>query len=231
MFIFIFIFLFFSIKTFSDQKLFVWTYQPMIEAPGEYEMEIYNTLKEPDKKDNQKNIWETQLEIEAGISKKFDLSFYQVFEEKEKFSLKGFKLRGRFMPYERGKKVVDFVLYLEYFKNKNFDLEDKIEGKLIFGKKYKDFEWAFNITGEYKTSPKNEWEYILNFALTKEFFKNFYFGFESFAIFEKGEKSYYLGPTFSIGEHQLWFTYNLSFGLNDESDDLRHRLIFGINLN
>lgn len=229
MFILILFFLLFSSFLFSDQRLFVWTYQPMVEAPGEYELELYTTLKEG-KANN--NIWEHQIEIEAGISKGFDLSLYQVFEEKNNlFNYKGTKLKSRFMPYDRGKKIVDFVAYLEYFKNKDFELSDKIEAKAILGKRIGNFEWAGNLTVEYKFEPKNEFEYALNFAFTKALINNVYIGFEAFGIFEESEESYYLGPTISIGEHKLWASFNYSFGLNDESDTSRARLLIGINLN
>lgn len=229
---FFILFLLFSSYIFSDQRLFVWTYQPMIEEPGEYEMEIYTTLREPEKSDNEKNLWEHQVEFEFGISDKFDMSLYQVFEEKNNaFNFKGIKLRGRFQPYERGIKLLDFVAYLEYFKNKNFDKEDKIEAKAIFGKRYGSFEWALNLTAEYKSSPVEEFEYILNFAITKKIIKNINLGIEDFGIYEEEEKSYYLGPTISIGEHQFWGSFNFSFGLNDEGDYARARFIIGINLN
>lgn len=227
MYFFILFFLLSSI-VFSDQRLFVWTYQPMIEAAGEFELELYTTLKEPEKGESINNVWEHQIEIEAGISEKFDLSLYQVFEEKGNiFSFKGTKLRSRFMPYERGKKFLDFVLYLEYFKNKDFQKADKMEVKAIFGKKIGKFEWATNLTAEYKTSPSDKFEYILNFALTKKIWQNINLGFESFGIFEEEENQYYLGPTISILDH---ITFNFCFGLNNESDFARARLIIWINL-
>jgi len=104
----------FAFQSFADRRFYVWTYEYKTVEKGWAEVESYFTLSTPDKEKIKGNMSsEHQIELEAGMTEKFDFSVYQVFEQKaqENFKYKGFKLRFRYKIGEKGKYFMDPLLY------------------------------------------------------------------------------------------------------------------------
>ena len=107
----------FAFQSFADRRFYVWTYEYKTVEKGWAEVESYFTLSTPDKEKIKGNMSsEHQIELEAGMTEKFDFSVYQVFEQKaqENFKYKGFKLRFRYKIGGKGKYFMDPLLYFEY---------------------------------------------------------------------------------------------------------------------
>ena len=100
-----------SPSTFADRRKFVWSYQYGTLAPGAAEMEFYQTTKV-----DHTDSWEYRIEVEHGLTPKWDLSIYQIFAQKEgeAFKWDAVQVRTRYRLAEPGQFVLDPLLYLEY---------------------------------------------------------------------------------------------------------------------
>lgn len=83
--------LIFSCPSYSDQRIYVWTYEYKTMHRGEAEFEHYFTLSTPklDKMEGQTSV-EHQLELEVGMTDHFDFAIYQVLKQNpgDKLSLR-----------------------------------------------------------------------------------------------------------------------------------------------
>ncbi|UCD37620.1 MAG: hypothetical protein JSW54_12460, partial [Fidelibacterota bacterium] len=142
----------------ADQRSYVWTYEYKTVARGEAELETYFTLSAPeiDAMEGLTNV-EHRLELEVGMTDRFDFAIYQIFSQDFGSSLvyDGFQLRARYRFGERGKYFVDPLLYLEYKSNADFS-EREVEGKLILAKDFGRWNLAFNPILELEH--EDEWE-------------------------------------------------------------------------
>jgi hypothetical protein len=213
----------------ADQRYYVWTYQPVVEAEDELEMEYYLTQRVPERDDASLDRWEHQFEIEYGLGKGWDVGLYQVFEDRGgEFRYSKWKARTRWKLLDR---PLGAVLYLEYQGNRDRDAADAAEMKLIFGRTHGGFDWALNYTAEYALSPSDAWEQALHAGASVPLGRRIRAGAEAFAIFEEEAEAFYAGPTVAFGGHDFWAAFNYAWGLNGDAEDNRARLIVGINLN
>jgi len=213
----------------ADQRYYVWTYQPVVEAEDELEMEYYLTQRVPDRGDAARDRWQHQWEIEYGLGKSWDIGLYQVFEDRGgAFRYTGWKAKTRWKFLDR---ALDGVMYLEYQGNRDRDGADGAEAKLIFGRDHGAFDWALNYTAEYALSPDNAWEQAVQAGASVPLGNRLRAGAEAFAIFEDDEEAFYAGPTVAFGSHDFWIALNYAWGLNNDAEDNRARMIVGFNLN
>lgn len=102
----------------ADFRYYAWTYQVITMPPGETEIEFYTTMYQSDMDKPEGVTWKRQIEVEAGLTERWDISFYPVdsykaSDSKTKFS--ELKLRTRYeLVSEKGKFFIDPLLYLEY---------------------------------------------------------------------------------------------------------------------
>ncbi len=135
-------------------------------------------------------------------------------------------------------KFLNFVFYFEP-KLKGPSLsEPEIEVKLIFTKPFGKFSTSSNIIYEWgdnriKNDPnrfKNEYKFQL--ALRYEISPKFSIGteFETKFLDTRAGKSptYLLGPTIHFNSRTFYITSGIRFGLNNISNDVEFRTIFGI---
>jgi len=86
-----------AIAAFADQRFYVWTYEYKILERGRGEVEDYFTLSTPDMGHVEGTMAaEHQLELEVGMTERYDFAIHQVFKQNPGQSLKyeGFKLRS-----------------------------------------------------------------------------------------------------------------------------------------
>lgn len=213
----------------ADQRFYVWTYQPVVEAQGELEMEYYLTQRVPDREDASLDRWQHQVELEYGLGKGWDVGLYQVFEDRGgSFRYSGWKARTRWKFLDRG---FGGVLYMEYQGNRDRNGADGAEAKLIFGRDHGGFNWALNYTAEYAFSPSREWEQAVHTGASVPLGRKFRAGAEAFAVLDEDEEAFYAGPSLAFGGHDFWVAFNYAWGLNGDAEDNRARMIVGINLN
>lgn len=213
----------------ADRRNYVWTYQYMTMPPGETELEFYQTtkLKETDE-------WEYRIEVEHGITDRWDFSVYQIFKQTEMESLKwdAVQFRTRYRFGEEGRYFMDPLLYLEYNRKLDHTEPNKFEAKFILAKTIDRFNISVNPLYEYFFAPGTEHEAGLDMGISYEFDPRFTLGLESTSRIEfksgRDEKKSYIGPTVSFASGRWWYTLGGAVGLNDESGDGKIRFIMGV---
>jgi len=195
----------------ADQRFYVWTYEYKIVEPGETEIESYLTLSSPDAGNLRDNTTtELQLELEAGMTPRFDMSIYQVFRQKPGGALQfdKFKLRGRNILSQRGRHPFDPLLYWEYQAAPDFH-KQAAEFKLILARDDGRRNLALNPILEFEK--ESSWEVEAKYAagVSWALSRNLRAGLE----FHGGEKGHYFGPVVNHGYKQAWITFGPAFRL------------------
>jgi hypothetical protein len=224
---------FFSKDTLADRRSYVWTYEYLTMPKGETELEYYLDFKAPDMQNKTTSSWLHQLEIEHGLTDRWDMSIYQVFSQKNGESLKyeELKLRTRYRFFEAGKWLIDPLVYLEYKRPSETSSASELEGKLILAKDLKNlnFAWNFILEREIKSKAETEVEYAV--GLSYQLVPAFKIGLEGKGDLGKNRDSkHYLSPVISLASGKLWISLGTSFGLTSKSDDFQFRYILGLSL-
>ncbi|MCM8797558.1 MAG: hypothetical protein NC923_06780 [Candidatus Omnitrophica bacterium] len=138
----------------------------------------------------------------------------------------GFKLRTRYRMGEKGKFIVDPLLYFEYIRDDDFSKPNMGEAKLILAKDIGGFNISYNeiIKRELEREGKTGHEYAT--GISYAFASRFRVGIESKGDFPK--EKYALGPTLSCTFKKAFITLGSLFGLNERTDELQTRVIIGI---
>jgi hypothetical protein len=218
---------------YTDFRYYVWTYQFITMLPGKAELELYTRMDQTDLLDSQTVKWKRQIEVELGLTKKLDFSFYlvdgyKVTDGKTKFE--EVKLRTRYKLANKNEFVVDPLLYVEYKIQADRSYPDKWETKLILAKDINDLNLALNIIPEeyYKSGTKEkDWKVEYAFGISYPIFKENI----RLALEFKGdlkEEKHLLGPTFSYRGENFWTATGTVFGLNKNSDDVQAQVIIGL---
>lgn len=220
--------------SYADQRSYVWTYEYMTMAPGEAELEFYNTLEQPSAANLAVSAWKPWMELEYGLTERWDISLYQQFKQTNTgaatttaFAYDGYKIRTRYRFGERGQFFADPLLYLEYIGKNDLNQSPQVEAKLILAKNVSRLNFAYNQI--YKWSLNNgaaENEYAAGVNL--ELNPAVRLGIESKGNYTSGK--YYLGPTLSLTTQRFWITFGMVRGLNDKSDFQQARLLWAFML-
>ena len=222
----------FAGNSFADKRSYVWTYEYMTMPKGRIEAEYYLTPKVPDWNESEVNSWGHQIELEYGITDRWDIGTYLQFEQendknKSTFSYDGFKVRTRYRIGEKDEYPVDTLLYLEYKRPAELSDPDVFEGKLVVAKDIGKLNLAYNQIIEQKTDTDEKTEHEYAAGVNYEIFPRVRMGVESKGNYT--EKKYYVGPTIAttLG-NRAWIALGAAFGVNEKSDDLQARMIIGI---
>lgn len=215
----------------ADRRKYVWTYAYQTMPAKTTELELYQTsrLAESD-------LWEFRVEIEHGLTRRWDVSLYEIFAQPQGGSVKwdAMQLRTRYRLGEQGQWFADPLLYLEYNRKTDPVAPNKWEAKLILAKTVDRFNVAVDPVYELKAAPGWQNELGLDAGLSWEFSPAFTAGWESTTRmeFEHGESetASYTGPTLSFASGEWWIAAGAAWGLTEKSDDTRIRLLLGVGL-
>jgi hypothetical protein len=217
--------------SFADRRAYVWTYAYQTMPAGATELEFYQTskLREVDQ-------WEYRIEIEHGLTRRWDMSIYEIFKQDEGGSLSwdAVQWRTRIRFGEEGQYFMDPLLYLEYNRKTDSSKPNKYEAKIILAKTIDRFNMAINPVYELFAGPGTEHEVGLDAGFSWQFHPKLIAGFESTTRMEfeddETETSSYFGPTISFASGTWWYAAGFAMGLTDGSDDARIRFLMGIDL-
>ncbi len=222
-----------TLSIYADYRYYAWTYQFMTMIPGQAELELYTRFDQKDFSISSTGKWKRQIEVEMGLTKNWDFSFYLVdgynpSDGKTKFE--EVKLRTRYKILEKDTFFIDPLVYIEYKIQADRSYPDKWEFKLIFAKDFENFNIALNIIPKeyYKSGTKEkDWklEYStgISYAIISDAIR---LGIETKGDFK--EEKYYLGPTFAAKGKNVWSAVGIMFGLNDKSDNFQTQIILGM---
>jgi len=226
--------LLFSSSAHADRRYYVWTYQYATQVEGNAEFENYLTLAIPNRAVPGMSHWEHRLELEYGITNRWDISFYQIFSvENPEGTLRysGFQFRSRLRFFEAGDYLLDPLLYIEYIRKSDLRAPNKIEGKLVLAKDIGKANLSANIIGEWLFGGANGFESGFAAGASYELTPAFRLGVEAIGDFEQGEEHQLaLGPVVSVATRKFWWTLGVVFGSTSATEDIRIRALLGIDL-
>jgi hypothetical protein len=201
--------------------------------PNATELEFYQTAK-LDKSD----AWEYRIEIEHGLSPRWDISVYQIFSQNEgdAFKWDAVQFRTRYRLVEPGQMMFDPVLYLEYRRKIDLKKQNKAEVKLLLSEDFDRFNLAINPVYEFFWAPGDPiHELGLDVGASREVSFAVSLGLESTSRIEflpdgETETGWYVGPTFSLAPGDVYFTFGYAWGITDDSNDARMRFLMGVDI-
>ena len=220
---------FLSKDSLADQRFYVWTYEYKTVEKGGAEVENYFTLSTPDIGHIKGTTSsEHQIELEVGMTERFDFSIYQIFNQDPGGGLKykGFKLRSRYKIGKKGNYILDPLIYLEYKGKPDFS-EHGIEFKLILARDMGRFNVSLNPIFEFER--EDEWEFEPAYAIgaSYEISQLLRVGLEA----KGSEYGHYLGPVISHGREDLWVTLGSAVkigGVEEGKPEFQIRMLLGV---
>ncbi len=225
---------FISGKVSADYRYYVWTYQFITMMPGHAELEFYTRMDHKDAAKPETASWKRQIEIESGLTERWDFSFYLVDSYKSTDARSKFdevKIRTRYKLANKDSWIIDPLFYLEYKIQTDRSYPDRWETKLILAKDVDRFNFSINIIPEeYYKSGTKEKDWKVEYASGASY-SPFVKDVVRFGIEAKGdlkEDKHLLGPTISFRGKTIWTAAGVVFGLNDKSDDYQFQTIIGL---
>jgi hypothetical protein len=225
----------------ADERPYAYTYEPVVSAAGEAEVEVYETLSEPRSGRAADRTWEHQLEVGYGLTDRLSLSGYGVFRTTDatSFEPSALRLEGRYKLLDASQSPVELVLYLEGEKELVDDKPWALEEKLILGRSSGKVSWALNLSAEQEwpagggTETKWGWSAGAAFAASRsirvgaETFGERVHGVDGLVSWET-----YAGPTavFTLPSgrfNSAWLIVGVAFGLRQADDLVRPRVVLG----
>jgi hypothetical protein len=229
----------------ADRRLFTHTYEYKTVPEGRTALEFWHTESRDTWDNTTPQRLESILEIEHGITEKWDAAIYTVFEQvaggtvggvmtpSESFRLSEMQLESRYRFADRGELPVDILAYGEFVKVFGESLYE-IEAKGIFARDFDKVTVALNLIAEIefgKNAPETEPEFGFALGATYEVHPKLNVGVETFGEIGEEEVAASVGPAIAVAPHSnFWFAFTAGFGLTDEAAALSGRLIVGVEL-
>ncbi|MBK9034145.1 MAG: hypothetical protein IPL61_23270 [Myxococcales bacterium] len=228
----------------ADRRSFSRTYEYMTMPEGQTEVEVYSTWARATWDDGALETHQLQLEIEHGLTDRWDVSLYHAFDQASgdlmttvPMHLSAIKLRSRYRFAERGELPVDVLLYGEVART--FGASAYVgEAKAVLARDFGQVTVAANLIGEVEFGGEvDATEVELGWAAgaTYELSPTWKVGAESWGDLEPTELdetiSAYAGPAASwAASGALWVTTTAGFGLTSNADKFTVRAIIGMSL-
>ncbi|MBS1122293.1 MAG: hypothetical protein H6Q90_4521 [Deltaproteobacteria bacterium] len=230
----------FSSTAHADLRSFTATYEYSTVPEGKTAVELWHTQGRNTWDADTPQTFEQIVEIEHGLTDKWDIALYSVFEQiagdamtAEPFHFAELKLETRYRLADRGEWPVDTLLYFEAAKHFG-ESAYAVEGKVIGARDFDRLTAAVNAIAELKFGkdrPETELELGAAAGLTYQVHPKVRLGAEAYGTYEEAELALAAGPAVSLaGSSSFWITITAGFGLTDEADALRVRAIIGIEL-
>lgn len=220
----------------ADFPNFAFAYEPRTMAKGELELESYSTasVRYDWLADKHTYGWIHQVELEYGVTDRFDVAMYQVFSADQ---WNGLKLRARYRPVDYGVLPVDVMLYGEviFGRGGEFAVEEKlVVGKIIgkvaltldstleqenlFGDR--EYKWNEAIGVGYKVAPQ----------VTAGLEAQARMGWERKPTYTAAagtklafaDPAFYAGPTLSFVTEKFFWNVNFSTRASDDDNDPKY---------
>jgi hypothetical protein len=231
----------------ADRRAYAETYEAVTAPQGQLDVELWSTyardgevLNGPTTRGNR-----TMLELEYGITSRWDVALYNLFDVASDGSDTGYagiKLETRYRLIPPGLWFVDPVIYFEYQLLRHGDARHKAEVKLILAKDIERWNVALNVAPEVERLVGGDYvpELEYAFGVSRELLgPTLKLGAELFGKAEKppGEKTEvfaWVGPSLSWAQgvsgllSGIWVTIGAGRGITDESDAWYGRAIVGL---
>ena len=220
----------------ADRRYYGETYNAATAPPGSLDVELWGTWYEPPKATpGAPGSWRYQLELETGITERWDIAAYGVVRQVAGADpeFEAVKLESRYALAAPGSWFVDPVIYVELQKTFLDDKPFSVEEKLILAKDLGRLNVSLNGAAEQEVAggdvePEDSWalgsswELVPAFRLGAEIFGD-RAKVASAAGGEQWQSQAWAGPAVSLAYGRSWLVLAAGWGLNDQSDELRIR--------
>ncbi len=218
----------------ADRRFYGETYNAATAPKGALDVELWSTLHRAPS-DGGVDLWRHQIELETGITDRWDVALYNIATQEKGGSLRyeAAKVETRYRLSDPGQWFVDPILYLEVKKEVIGDAPWGIEEKVILGKDLGPVNLSVNLLAEQEW-PKGgghelEWGYAI--GASYEVAPPLRLGGETFGdvtrVSVPGESATahhaWAGPAVSIAAWRGWVVLAAGFALNHESEAVRLR--------
>lgn len=217
----------------ADRRYYGETYNATTAAPGSLDVELWSTFHQAPKDEGNSHVWRHQLELETGITDRWDVALYNVwvYPQGESTKYEATKVETRYRLTRPGEWFVDPILYLELSKEWIEDKPFAVEEKLIVGKDVGAWNTSVNVIAEQEFIPGGGREYEWGYAAgtSYEVVPWVRVGGEVFGDWTRAGGStiseHWAGPALSFAYSRVWLVTALGFGLTDQSEQLRARAV------
>ncbi len=222
----------------ADRRYYGETYNASTAPPGALDTELWTTFYEPPgAATGAERYWRHQLELETGLTPRWDVAAYGVARQVagSSLELEAVKLESRYALAAPGTWFVDPVVYLELQKTLVEDRPFSVEEKLILAKDVGRLNASLNLAAEQEFAggevhPEwswalgSSWELVPVFRLGAEIFGDIA-DVELTPGVETTESQAWAGPAASFAWGRAWLVLAAGAGLTRASDALRLRAI------
>jgi hypothetical protein len=222
----------------ADRRYYGETYNASTAPKGALDLELWSTLHDPPREDaGAPHVWRHQVELETGITDRWDVALYNIARQVEGRSVQyeATKVETRYRLSDPGQWFVDPVLYLEIKKSWVDDRPLSFEEKLILGKDIGRLNLSVNGAVEQEfAGGEVHWEGSWAGGASWEIVPAVRIGGEAFGSVareedatgrEKTEALAWAGPAVSLAFGRAWLVLAAGFALNDQSEAVRARAI------
>jgi hypothetical protein len=222
----------------ADRRTFIRAYEVATQPQGNLEFELWNDIDAP-KTGFDAATTTHRVELEYGLTDRWDLALYHVFEQgpAEALHFDSWRAETRLRLAEKDQWPVDVMLYFELERPAVFAEPWETEEKLILGKDVGNFGFVLNLVAEQKLLHSGDSHlYEIDLGARYEFSPALRVGVEGWTIqqTEQGNTrgSWFVGPTFSVASAKIWFQLGAGFGLGIGDGDATAavRSVLGFNL-
>jgi hypothetical protein len=210
----------------AAQRNYVWTEEYGTLARGNAEVELWQTAVTRDIQTRNASDWTQQLELEYGITDRFNAALYNVYEQpvdSQALTYLGYKVELKYRIAEKDELPVDVLLYAE--EEVSTEEGNIFEGKIILGKDIGRLNLSYNQIYE-RPVKTGEGEHEYAFGISYELVPAFRIGIESKGSYT--EKEYAVGPTLAWVGNRIWADIGAVYGLNKTTNDREVRFMLGV---
>jgi hypothetical protein len=221
----------------ADAPYYAETYPAYTADLGDVDVELWSTLHGAPRSGGRRS-WVQQLELETGITDRWDVALYNVLEspQGERTRYAATKVETRYRLSEPLAWPVDTVLYLELEKEWSEDRPFGVEEKLLLGKDPGPLNLALNAVAEQEFIPgggrATTWEYAL--GASYELTRWLRAGGEAFGLRtrEGGEAAtaHYVGPALSFSWSRYGLLTAVGVGLGDRAERFRATAVLEVEI-
>lgn len=211
----------------AQEKYYVWTYPFETTEANEFEIESNSYLFTPSLSDNAHTLVQ-QFEIEYGVTDRFQLGLYQVFDRSypaREISAKSFMVEALYKLARKSRWIVNPLLYLEYQRPWDLKSPNHVEAKLILSKDFGSFNGTINGIGEFEFGGRSSFDPELSVGASYRIIEGFRAGIETFVTLtdedEASDEDFGgtgIGPTFAVATPWFNITSGATFGITKRSN-------------
>ena len=217
----------------ADRRDYVWNYQWQTMLQGRLELEWYFDYRMKDFEDSGAATHRHQLELEYGITDRWDVAAYAVIQDPDDgtdtdYEVGKIKLRTRYRFGEEGQYWMNPLLYLEYQRAVDGSGADIGEVKLILDRSFGRFDTVLNFVWEGRLDKGGDDEWKVLGGVGYQVSEAFHAGIEAGYTHEGAKDKLAVGPTLAWTlTDRIWVGVGVLFAVESDARDLEARSIVG----